>query len=63
MAAGSKGVSAVVGLGCHRPGGGEEEGGRGNDGLGVGLGLGLERGPGWRRVVEGSEQVEWSVVE
>ena len=65
--AGSEGVLAVVGSGRHQPGGGEEEGGRGSDSIGVGVGvrvgLVIERGPGRRGVVEGSERVEWSGVE
>ena len=60
---GREGVSEVVGSGRHQLGGGKEEGDRGSNGLRVGVGLGIERRPGRRGGVEGSEQVEWSGVE
>ena len=54
--ASSEGVSAVVGTGRHRLGGGEEKGGRGSN-------IFLVRFRFGRRGVEGSNWVEWSGVE
>ena len=67
MAAGSKGVSVMVGTGRNRLVGGEETGGRDNDnigdGFGGGVGRGIERGLGRREGVSGSKQVKWSGME
>ena len=57
-AAGSEVVSAVVGTGGHRLGGGKEKGGKGKNGFGIGVGVGFRR-----RGVEWSEWVKWSGVE
>ena len=62
--AGSKVVSAVVGTGRNRPGGGKETGGRDNDEIGDGFGGGVGRVIEWglwrRRRVSGSKRVDWS---
>ena len=55
LAAGSEGVSTVVGTGWHRLGGGEEKGGRGSNGFGFGLVSDLGG--------EESSGAEWSGVE
>ena len=57
MADRSKGVSAVVVIGRHRLGGGEEKGGRGSNGFGFGVGFVFGR-----RGVEWSKWVKWSGV-
>ena len=64
----SAGVSAVVGAGQNKPGGGEETGGRINnvigDGFGGGVGQGAEQGSGRTQGgVSGSERVKWSGAE
>ena len=66
-AAGSEGVSAVVGAGRNRPGGGDGTGGGVNDeigdGVGGGVGRGTERGRGRRGGVSRSDRVKWSGAE
>ena len=52
MAAGSKGVSEVVGAGPYILGRGKEKGDRGSNGFGVGFRFG-------QRGVEWSERIEW----
>ena len=67
MAAGSKGVSEVMGTGWNRLGQGEETGGGDNDKIGAGFGggggRGIEPGLGRGEGVSGSKQVEWSRME
>ena len=67
-AARSAGVSAVVGSGRNRPGGGKETGGGVNNEIGDGVGGGVRRGTErgcWSRRggVSGSERVKWSGME
>ena len=67
MAAGSKGISAVVGTGRHRlEGSGETGNGDNNNivvGIGGGGGCGIEKGLGRRGGISGRKRVEQSGME
>ena len=68
LVARSAGVSAVVGVGQNRPGGGKETGGRIDDEIGDGVGGGVRQGAkGGRRRRRGgvswSERFKWRGVE
>ena len=52
-----------MGADRHQLGGGKGEGDIESGVLRVGVGIGIERGPGRRGGVEGSERFEWSGVE